>query len=61
MNKVLFDTKKNERYNVCCDKNMARMTFINNNSFVGYLHSRGVVQLFCLDLQDNMHLFQSPR
>ena len=36
---------------------MAKNTFISNNTFVGYLHSRSVVQYFHLDLQDNMHLF----
>ena len=43
------------------NENMAEKTFINNNIFVGYLHSRGVVQHFHLDLLNNMHLFQSPR
>ena len=32
--------------------------FINNNTFSGYLHSRSMVQLFLLNLQDNMHIFQ---
>jgi len=36
---------------------MVKKAFINNNTFLGYLHSRGVVQHFPLDLQDNMHLF----
>ena len=40
------------------NKNMIKKTFINNNTFLGYLHSRGVVQHFPLDPQDNMHLFQ---
>ena len=40
---------------------MAEKTFINNNTFVGYLHSRSMVQHFHLDLQDNMHIFRSPR
>ena len=40
---------------------MAKKTFINNNTFAGYLHSRSMVQNFHLDLQDNMHLFQPPR
>ena len=43
------------------NKKMTRKTFINNNTFSGCLHSRGVLQHFHLDLQDNMHLFQSPR
>ena len=44
------------------NKNMATFFFfINNNTFVSYLHSKGVVQYFYLDLQDNMHLFQPPR
>ena len=40
---------------------MARKTFINNNTFVGYLHSKGTVQHFHLDLHDNMLLFHPPR
>ena len=43
------------------NQNMAEKTFINNNIFLGCLHSRGVVQHFHLDLQDNMHLFQPLR
>ena len=40
---------------------MTEETFINNNTFTGYLHSRGVVQHFHQDLQDNMHLFQPSK
>ena len=40
---------------------MAENTFINNNIFVGYLHSKGVIQHFHLDLPSNMHIFQPPR
>ena len=43
------------------NKNMVEKTFINNNTFVGCLHSKGVVQHFHLDLLDNMHLFQPLR
>ena len=43
------------------NKNMVEMPFINNNTFVGYLHSRGVVQYFHLDLSGNTHLFQPSR
>ena len=43
------------------NENMVEKTFINNNTFLGCLHSRGVVQHFHLDLQENIHLFQSPR
>ena len=43
------------------NKNMVEMTFINNNTFAGYLHFRGMVQHFHLDLQGNMHIFQPPR
>ena len=50
MANVLFDTQLNNRYNAYCNKNMARMTFINNNTFADYLHSKGMVQLFHLDL-----------
>ena len=42
-------------YNVI-NENMTRKTFINNNTFSGCLHSRGVVQHFHLDFQDNMDL-----
>ena len=35
------------------NKNMAKKTFINNNTFAGYLHSKGRVRHFHLDLQDN--------
>ena len=40
---------------------MAEKTFINNNTFTDYLHSRGVVQHFHLDLQGNICLFQPSR
>ena len=40
---------------------MTGKNFINNNTFSGCLHSKGVVQHFHLDLQDNMHLFQPSR
>ena len=43
------------------NENMAEKTFINNNTFLGSLHSRGVVQHFHLEFQDNMLLFQPPR
>ena len=40
---------------------MAEMTFINNNTFTSYLHSRSMVQHFYPNLQDNMYLFQLSR
>jgi len=40
---------------------MVENTFISNNTFTGYLHSRSMVQHFHPDLQDNMHLFWPPR
>ena len=40
--------------------NVVNKTFINNNTFSGYLYSRGVVWIFPWNLPDNMHLFQ-PR
>ena len=40
---------------------MARKTFINNNTFSGYLHFRVVVQHSHLGLQDDTHLFQPSR
>ena len=43
------------------NKNMAENTFINNNIFAGYLHFKGMVQHFHLDLLGNTHLFQPPR
>ena len=43
------------------NKNMAELPFINNNTFAGYLHTRGAVQHFCLDLLGSMHLYQLPR
>ena len=43
------------------NENMVEKTFINNNTFLGSLHFRGVVQHFHLEFQDNMHLFQPPR
>ena len=42
-------------------ENVTRNTFINNNTFLDYLHSRGMVQHFHLGLQDDTHLFQPPR
>ena len=57
MTKVLFDIQiNNKKYNVI-NENMAEKTFINNNTFLGYLHFRGVIQYFCLHLQNNTHLF----
>ena len=32
------------------NENMVEKTFINNNTFAGYLHSKGVVQHFHLNL-----------
>ena len=32
------------------NENMAEKTFINNNTLIGYLHSKGRVQYFHLDL-----------
>ena len=43
------------------NENMAEKTFINNSTFTGYLYSRGTVQHFYLDLQDNILMFQPPR
>ena len=43
------------------NKNMAELPFINNNTFIGYLHSRGAVQHFRLDLLGSIHLYQLPR
>ena len=40
------------------NQNMVKKAFINNNIFSGCLNSRGVVQPFPLDFQDNMHLCQ---
>ena len=43
------------------NENMAEKTFINNSTFTGYLYSRGTVQHFYLDLQDNILMFQPLR
>ena len=43
------------------NKNMADLPFINNNTFAGYLHSKGVVQHFHPNLLGSMHLFQLSR
>ena len=60
---VLFNTQTNKRckmHNVM-NKNIAEKTLINNNTLAGYLHSKGMVQYFHLDLLGNTHLFQPPR
>jgi len=61
MTEVLFDIQTNSvesmAHNII-NPNMVKKAFINNNIFSGCLHSRGVVQRFHLDLQENMHLFQ---
>ena len=58
MTKVLFNTSqiRSITHNVI-NENMVEKAFINNNTFIGYLHSSGVVQHFHLDLPNNMHLF----
>ena len=61
MTNVLFDIQINSRMHNVMNQNMAEKTFINNNTFSGCLHSRGVVQHFHIDLQDNMYLFQPLR
>ena len=43
------------------NQNMVKKVFINNNTFLGCLHSRDVIQRFHLDLQDDVHLFQPMR
>ena len=40
---------------------MADLPFINNNTFAGYLHSRGVVRHFRPSLLGSMHLYQLLR
>ena len=59
MTKVLFDIQTNSRRHVhnIINPNMVKKAFINNNTFSGCLHSRGMVQPFHLDLQDNICLF----
>ena len=43
------------------NKNLAELPFINNNTTVGYLHSKGVVQHFRLNFLGNRHLYLLPR
>ena len=43
------------------NKNMTKETFIINNKFSGYLHSKGVVLSFHLGLQENTLLYQLLR
>ena len=60
MTKILFDIKQivgHMTHNVI-NQSIVKKDFINNNTFLGCLHSKGMVQHFHLDLQDNMHLFQ---
>ena len=45
------------RHNIV-NPNVVKKAFISNNTFSSYLHSRGMVQPFPLDFQENMHLFQ---
>ena len=43
------------------NEHMTKEIFINNNTFSGYLHSKGVVLHVHLGLQENMLLYQPPR
>ena len=43
------------------NKNVTWKNSINNNTFLGYLHSRSMVQHLHLGLQDDTHLFQPLR
>ena len=47
-------------YNIL-NRNLAKLHFINNNTFAGYLHSNDVVQHFCLNLLGNKHLYRLSR
>ena len=49
------------KHNNVINKNVVELPFINNNTFVGYLHSKGVVQHFHLNLLGNKHLYQLQR
>ena len=40
------------------NKNMAKLPVINNNTSIGYLHSKGVVQYFHLNLLGYKHLYR---
>jgi len=39
------------------NENTMKETFINNSTFLGYLHSKGVVLHVYLGLQENMLLY----
>ena len=57
MTKVLFNTQKNvivgSTMYYIINENMTKTIFINNNTFSGCLHSRGVVLHFYPGLQEN--------
>ena len=64
--KVLFNTYKdaiNGKYNAFIQQKniLINESFINNNTFSGCLHSKGVVLYAHLSLPENMLIYQPPR
>ena len=57
MTNVLFNIQTSDQHDTYLGKNVVELPFINNNTFAGYLHSRGAVQHFCPDLLGSMHLY----
>ena len=62
MTKILFNipTSNDTTHNVI-HKNAAKLPFINNSTFAGYLHSKVAIQHFRLDLLRSMHISLLPR
>ena len=55
---VWYSNKQQKAQHTVMNQNMVKKAFISNNIFSSCLNSRGVVQPFPLNLQDNMHLCQ---
>ena len=66
ISKVLFNTYKDAivceaRCIFTINKHMTKETFINNNTFLGCLHSTGMVLHAHLSLPENMLLYRPLR
>ena len=57
---LIFIPVINATHNVI-NENMAKLSFINNSIFVGYLYSKVAGQFFHLNLLGSMHLCLLPR